>query len=120
MSDETGTSREVTSCGISVSADKTRLFLYLGSTETDKSFEFIMPKTWPCTCQTPSRSWQVRPAPRPRSGAARGRDLLGHSGLIGRVPEGCCDRPEGVQAAGRVHPEVFPPGGRTKAREDTL
>ena len=44
MSDETGTSREVTSCGISVSADKTRLFLYLGSTETDKSFEFIMPK----------------------------------------------------------------------------
>ena len=44
MSDETGTSWEVTTCGVSVSADKTCLSLYLGSTETDKSFEFIMPK----------------------------------------------------------------------------
>ncbi|MCY4498014.1 MAG: hypothetical protein OXC14_12075 [Rhodospirillaceae bacterium] len=44
MSDETGTSREVTTCGVSVSADKTRLSLYLGSTDSDGAFEFIMPK----------------------------------------------------------------------------
>ena len=44
MSDETGTSCEVATCGVSVSADKTRLSLYLGSTEADKSFEFIMRK----------------------------------------------------------------------------
>ena len=44
MSDETGTSCEVATCGVSVSADKTRLSLYLGSIEADKSFEFIMPK----------------------------------------------------------------------------
>ena len=44
MSDEAGTSREVATCGVSVSADGTRLSLYLGSTEADKSFEFTMPK----------------------------------------------------------------------------
>ncbi len=44
MSDETGTSCEVATCGVSVSADKTRLSLYLGSTEADKSFEFTMSK----------------------------------------------------------------------------
>ena len=44
MSDETGTSCKVATCGVSVSADKTRLSLYLGSAEANKSFEFIMSK----------------------------------------------------------------------------
>ena len=44
MSDETVTSCEVATCGVSVSADKTRLSLYLGSIEADKSFEFVMRK----------------------------------------------------------------------------
>ncbi len=44
MSDGTGTSREVTTCGVSVSADKTRLSVYLGSTDSDRAFEFIKPK----------------------------------------------------------------------------
>lgn len=44
MIDETGTSCEVAACGVSVSADGTRMSLYLGSTEAGQSFEFTMPK----------------------------------------------------------------------------
>ena len=31
-------------CGMSVSADRARVHIYLGGAETDKSFEFTMPK----------------------------------------------------------------------------
>ena len=44
MSNETGTSREVATCGVSISADRTRVTIYLGSTDSDGAFEFIMPK----------------------------------------------------------------------------
>ncbi len=44
MSDEAGTSCEVATCGVSISANKTHVFIYLGGTETDKSFKFTMPK----------------------------------------------------------------------------
>ena len=44
MSDETGTSCEVATCGVSISADRAQVSIYLGGVETDKSFEFTIPK----------------------------------------------------------------------------
>ena len=44
MSYEAGTSCEVATCGVSISADRTQVSIYLGSAETDNSFEFTMPK----------------------------------------------------------------------------
>ena len=44
MSDETETNCEVITCGVSISADRARVSIYLGSTESDRSFEFVMPK----------------------------------------------------------------------------
>ncbi len=44
MSDEAGTSCEVATCGMSISADGAHVHVYLGGAETDKSFEFTMPK----------------------------------------------------------------------------
>ena len=44
MSDEAGTSCEVATCGVSISADRGHVHIYLGGAETDKSFEFTMPK----------------------------------------------------------------------------
>ena len=44
MSDETVTSREVATCGVSIDADETHVSIYLGGTETGKSFEFTMPR----------------------------------------------------------------------------
>ena len=44
MSDEAGTSCEVTTCGMSISADRAHVHIYLGGAETGKSFEFTMPK----------------------------------------------------------------------------
>ncbi|MCY4497259.1 MAG: hypothetical protein OXC14_08235 [Rhodospirillaceae bacterium] len=44
MNDETATSCEITSCGVSVSADRSNVAIYLGGAETDKSFKFTMPK----------------------------------------------------------------------------
>ena len=44
MSDETETNYEVVTCGVSISADRARVSIYLGSTDSDKSFEFVMPK----------------------------------------------------------------------------
>jgi len=43
MSDETGTGCEVTTFGVSISADRTSVATYLGGAEADKSFEFTMP-----------------------------------------------------------------------------
>lgn len=44
MSNEAGTRCEVATCGVSISADRTQVSIYLGSTETDNPFEFTMPK----------------------------------------------------------------------------
>ena len=44
MSDEAGTSSEVATCGMSISADGAHVHIYLGGAETGKSFEFTMPK----------------------------------------------------------------------------
>lgn len=44
MSDETETNCEVVTCGVSISADRAHVTVYLGSTESDRSFEFVMPK----------------------------------------------------------------------------
>ena len=44
MSDEAGTSCEVATCGVSISADRAHVHIYLGGAETDKSYEFTMPK----------------------------------------------------------------------------
>ena len=44
MSDEAGTSCEVAACGVSISADRAQVPIYLGGTETDNSIEFTMPK----------------------------------------------------------------------------
>ena len=44
MSDEPGTGCEITTCGITVSADKSNVSIYLGGNEADKSFKFTMPK----------------------------------------------------------------------------
>ena len=42
MNDALATSCEVTTCGVSVSADRTNVAIYLGGAETDKSFELTM------------------------------------------------------------------------------
>ena len=44
MSDETENDREITTCGVSTSSDRTRMLIYLGSAGSDKSFKFDMPK----------------------------------------------------------------------------
>ena len=44
MSEETVTSREVGTCGVSIDAVGTHASIHLGGTETGKSFEFTMPR----------------------------------------------------------------------------
>lgn len=44
MNDEPATSCEITTCGVSASADRTNVAIYLGGAGTDKSFKFTMPK----------------------------------------------------------------------------
>ena len=44
MSDEAGTSCEVTTYSVSISADRAHVSIYLGGAEIDNSFEFTMPK----------------------------------------------------------------------------
>ena len=44
MNDEPGKSCEVTTCGVSIDADRTHVSIHLGVAEIDKSFEFTMPR----------------------------------------------------------------------------
>ncbi len=44
MSDEPGTGCEITTCGITINADKINVSIYLGGDEADKSFKFTVPK----------------------------------------------------------------------------
>ena len=44
MSKEFGKIGEVATCGISFSADRTRVSIYLGGAEPGETFEFTMPK----------------------------------------------------------------------------
>ena len=43
MSDDAGDGCKITTCGVSISADRTNVAIYLGGAETDKSFELTMP-----------------------------------------------------------------------------
>ena len=44
MSKELGENGEVSTCGISISADRTCVSIYLGGAEPGETFEFVMPK----------------------------------------------------------------------------
>ena len=44
MSKEFRENGEIATCGISISADRSRVSIYLGGAEPGETFEFIMPK----------------------------------------------------------------------------
>ena len=71
MSDETETNCEVVTCGVSISADRAHVTVYLGSTESDRSFEFVMPK-----------DLALHMSSTIQSGASRGAKALAASGVI--------------------------------------